>query len=176
MRSFIIVFLLMIVPAIGCSAKFSTKGLPGQGSQEAPPGPPVDPKPEPVWEGGFIQLRCDLKGADYDFEYARVGMLDAGGAEFLGDSYKWDAVNPDEDFYFVVWADFPGHDATVTPVTKPSHARIKYYIFIRPDWRTPEITHEVSETFLIPFEKDEGFRIRWDFTKYRFYCRVTAPQ
>jgi hypothetical protein len=64
----------------------------------------------------------------------------------------------------------------VTPAPKPSHVRIKYYIFVRPDWRSPEIVFEESETFVVPFEKDEKFRIRWGFTNFRFYCQVTEPQ
>lgn len=161
--------LALSIFTLGCSARFSSAGNP-PGTPRPPITLPENPKPDPEWEGGYVQLVCHLKVGKKILDFGKIGMLDENGREFR--DHIWNMKQFTENDWFGIWAYFLDHDSTTSPIAKPKRALVEYYIFLRPSWDNPERTFEARDRQIIEFEKGQTVSVRWPFTQHRMECRV----
>lgn len=172
----------MVLMSLGCNAKFSYSGKQvgngGQSKPEPSPNPTPDPDPIPTptptpvpWEGGYLQLACYFdRGGVHKFNLGKAGMMVADGSEFSSHSYKWEKF--EDEGWISAEVNFPEFDAGKLPITKPENVSVEYYIFLRPNWRTPEEFFEIRRTVSGKFDEGQVLQVAWPFTKFNLNCVV----
>ncbi|MGE0763109.1 MAG: hypothetical protein AB7N80_07520 [Bdellovibrionales bacterium] len=159
------VAMLLGLANVSCQARFSSVG---KDLPNAPQAPVI--KPDPEWQGGYVNVDCLFNDQHTSFSMGRIGMLDQDGLEFLGSSYHW--VKFADEGWMMVWINFPGHDSNARPIVQPTEVQVEYYIFLRPDWRAPENFYEIRRSRRFNFAKDQSTLVQWRFTEFKLECRV----
>lgn len=165
-----LILFLLTVSAIGCRAQFSSVGF---GSKEVPA---VDPKPEippPAWPDGPLKVSCAFDLADQSSPIVEAGVVDPKSGKFIARAYNY--IKFADEGWISTEITFPGYDEAKYPTEKPMFASVEYYIFLRPDWHTPENFYEVRRVRVGSFNLNQTISQKWKFTPHVLNCRIKSP-
>ena len=100
-------------------------------------------------------------------------MMNGEGSQFRSTYTQWQKFA--DEGWIAAEISFPNFDSTQVPLPKPDQVRVEYYIFLRPDWRTPENFYEIRRAVYGKFEADQVLEVSWRFTKFKLKCKVEKP-